>query len=234
MTILEITERVWHQPRNRKTWAEVRTAVRAASGIRSSVVLSDSVLDECIDRAVDAAWPRCFQHEVWKVSEIEAVPQSINLPWAPFAVFNVYWRDMSATTNSSGAFIPLHMWEIENTSWRWLGADTSWMASTNVLWMMEAVGKPRRMADETVYCPVPLSQIVPLAHVEVAHQIAMQRPSIDPLGQYQALSMVRELARKNTVRMRFPPHQTKVAVNQGTDVLFKHFGQDDVTIADLQ
>jgi hypothetical protein len=233
MTILTVSEQVWQAPKNRKTWAEVRAACRSATRVRSTTVLTDDELDDCIDRAIDQAWPKAFMHQVFKTGEIEEMPDSITLPWQPYMVWNVTWWDLTNTDDIGGQLIPKEWWEVENDQWRWLGGESNWHSSTNVLWTMNAIGKPRGHDDEGTYCPVQLQQLLPLVHIEVAQQLAAMRGG-DPITQSQMLMNQRDQARKNMLRMRIPAHKSKLYICNRTTPVFVNAGQDNITFADLQ
>lgn len=237
MTVLEVSERVWRAPRDRMLWTDVRSAVRSASGVKTNVIMTDDDVDACIDRAVEQCWPKCFKHEKWQTTAITARPEGITLPWAPSFLFNVWWRDLTSASDTGGSYVPFGLWDYDGDTWRWVGAEDRWLSSSNVLVTMEAIGKPHRRDstdEDDIYCPVPIQQLLPLAHMEVAYQLAIRRPGSDAQNQFQLLENQRTQVRKNMTRMRLPSHYTRMRAPTGTTVVFDNFGQEDIDFGDLR
>lgn len=242
MAIYSVSERVWERPTQRQTWDAARTYVRSLSAMRSTAALPDAIIDECIDRAIDNAWPKCFVHEIWKTQEITAAPESITLPWAPYAYFNCYWWDQSDTVTTAAHAIPKRLWEVENDSWRWLGDDNEWLSSNRVMVTLEAIGKPvTRQAEleaapdnDPVYCPLSMQSLAVLVLPELMFQLAMQRAPRDFQTIGQVYANQREQARQSLPRMRWPAHQGKRYIQNVSTAVFVDAGTDNVDLADMR
>jgi hypothetical protein len=234
MAMLEVSEQLWLHPTGRLTWEETRTAARAASGVRSGVVLDDATLDECIDRAVQQCWPKCFQHIIVRCEAIEEAPDGVILPWQPYVVFDAFWRDEAEDAANGGYYIPSAYWMVENDQWRWMAEDSAWLPHDQVQWQLHMLGKPQPRTVSETYCTVALHQLLPMVNVEVAFQLAMQRTQVNVQQTFQLYQNQREQARQNMTRMRWPAHFTKFHYPTMNTVITDNWGQDNVTFADVR
>lgn len=219
----------WKQPQQRITWAEAHALVRRDNLARSTAILTDDSINDAIDRAVAASWPRCFEQHLLQV-DLDGYAGSLTFPWEPEDVVLCAWTDLRNTALPlSACDLAPALWSNEGNLWRYLGSPYTWPTSTVSL-AVEIIIKPRQRGDgpdeSPLYCTIDPKYLLPLAKLELVEQIAVDegKSMVDAMNAQERFRM--------TVIERLPRMKRPQSVLSGqrsvSTVIWHHWDQEDV------
>lgn len=233
-----IQQRTWEVPQPRLTWAEAHERVRADNLVRTPTLMRDEDIDNAIRRAVEAAWPKCYEQQLWQ-STLTSRTERITLPWTPDDIVLCAWqRTDTATPLSmpvSAAPLPSSFWTVEGDQWRFLAGDGFWPDGT-LSFALRVISRPRSKGtnpgEEPTYCTVPIKYLLPLAKIELLPHLTQ-----DAGGTFMDGLMAQEQQRRivddRLPRMVRPASAKHDGLRSVSTVIWYEWGQDSIRFSDL-
>jgi hypothetical protein len=232
-----LSVQIWETPTSRVTWDAAHELVRADNMAHSRAILTDQVIDDAIRRAVDLAWPRCYEQHLWQ-GELDAYTPLLALPMPVEDVVLCAWTRTSTGVLEAPAMttgIHSKLWTIDGGDWRFLGSKGQWLDGT-LSFALRAIVKPRpkgtAFGEEPTYCTLEPKYLLPLAKLELVPQIVTDQGG-SFVDAYNAQEAMRRMVIERLPRMVRPQSAKQDSIASISTIIWHSWGQENITFENL-